>query len=172
ILPADLSEAKVELWTKRAVFEQAQGYPRPLKHHHHCRGCNEGRNVWESRQQWSWKMIDSVLKTTPDELLADETLGHADAVASSRRDYPNIRRDNADQPNFVHLQQVMACKQYQVADEAVELAMKRHCLRVSLLFSEFHQDRVSMAERSPTTSFEWLSDLPSQELSEDEWTLI
>jgi len=169
ILPAYLSEAKVEIWTKRTVFKEAKGYPRPPTHHHHCRNCNEGRNAWENRQRRR-KMVDSILKANLSELLAEETLGHADALASSRRDYPGT--DDADQSNSIHLQQVMTWKQYQVAEELVELAMERHYRRASHSFRKLQHDRISMAELSPTTSFDMLGDLSSPELSDDGWTLV
>ena len=32
-LPADLSQGKVEMWTKRSLFQRAQRYPPPPRHH-------------------------------------------------------------------------------------------------------------------------------------------
>ncbi|KAI4127348.1 MAG: hypothetical protein LQ347_004640 [Umbilicaria vellea] len=84
-LPADRSEARIEVWTKRTLFVQAQGYPRPPQHHHHCRGCQEGKDAWLKRQIRT-RDIRQILKVSPADLYEEDRLIGLDVMSDSVRD--------------------------------------------------------------------------------------
>ena len=98
MLPADHSEAKVEVWTKRSLFTQAQGYPRPPRHHRHCRGCNEGRNAWTKRQAYT-SDIRQTLKVSPVSISEEDWLIDLDVITESLGDdwnYPSQAHTHSD----------------------------------------------------------------------------
>lgn len=97
VLPADRSEAKIDVWTKRSLFVQAQGYPRPPQHHHHCRGCQEGKNAWTKRQARACD-IRQILKVSPTDMYEENRLVDLDVVTESLGNdwiYPSEAHDHS-----------------------------------------------------------------------------
>lgn len=157
VLPADRGEAKVELWTKRSLFIEAQGYPCPPRHHHHCRGCNEGRNAWTKRQA-SRRAIRQTLKGSSASTSEEGRLVHLDVLTESVGDECNY-------PRQVHghsYAEAVEEKNHKIAGEIVDRAVRewensRRCEASRAALS------VTTAELSPSS---WSCPTPSDIVEE------
>lgn len=118
VLPADLSKAKIEVWTKRSLFTEAQRYPGRPQHHHYCRGC-KGTDAWTKRQARARDISQTLKVSSSARLCEEDRLVDLD-VATERLGDNWIFPNEAHAHSYTEVNQV---KNNQIVGEILDRAM-------------------------------------------------
>ena len=170
MLPADLSEAKGEVWTKQNPFVQAQGYPRPTQHHQHCRGCNEGKNAWMNRQAHT-DDVRQTLKISPSRIYEEEWLVDHDVVSDGLKSLGDDWNDH-EQAYTAPSAEAVEERNNKIAGDLLDRAERnwersRRCDSLNVPLSV-----ITPAPSSPPTSWTTLGDTSTDIAIDGAWELL